>query len=1196
MATIQHASLQVDELTRILKGVDPTAFLVPPRVLRRVIKYHYHLGGMGLFVPHRKSCIIDRESLLEIADRDEIGAAPHEELPLQLILLARPEPENLARITVDEALFKHWRLLFHARLDWAMQQKLADGTLSPVNVRPRIQKLGSTEFDEIAFVMHQERFLLPPETPERIYAEFVAVYLTLQRFAKNLLPHFFPCLRDHPFVNAMVNAEVDVEAIYAATRLPGAPETEELPPDNGPYDPLQNPPPDSMLLARKSPVGDKIRRWLEAKGDTMDAKGNNVRAAVLRYQAAGGGKHAPAEAHATLTRLCQRLQSALELSDVDAENWRMALLPLLPRACRGSWSQEARFLYDLQKTCVDKERGIFTIDPVEWALSMGRRPLKRPLPGHQAVAIVRHLRQALDRMQHIRLANGERQALMALLLHAVERREGLMRDRFRPLIARSLQEVGLKPQNVPEELGQAKLIEELLDRLVDYGHLNMGTLRDAISRNQLKLPDLSGPVQLIQGDPFLRLNRKLGVALDGVYRRGEIYMRLLHRISSVAFGTPAGRLLMLYLVIPLGLGFFTVVAPGLVVEEVPRLIRFIGRVTGLLESPLARPAELTSAVGILASPQGGPWLAGSTFYAQRFTRHEHHGLEWPELWLVGTFGIFYLLLIHVARFRSSFYYGVGRLGHLFHAVFIDAPLWFLHLPLIQAIFKDRFWQLFRRFVFWPLALGAAGAWWASVNDEGPIGIAFTCACFWITTIVLLNSRLGRDLEETITDRLMFLWQRFSIDFLPGLLRLIMDWSRRFLEAVEQVIYTVDEWLRFKTDENLPRLVFKAVLTVVWFAVTYIIRFAINLLIEPQINPIKHFPVVTVSHKICLPMIPMLGDVLMQHFGLARTRAFGLATGIITGIPGIFGFAAWELKENWRLYRGNRPTNLGPEGVGSHGETMLRLLRPGFHSGTVPKLYRKLRRAERRGQKRKTRNILAGLHHVKEDVAHFFERELLGLLRQSKGWKGLTIKLAAIRLGINRIAVQLNCPELDSQPLVLGIDHHSGWLLAGVLEPAWLPKLTREQRQTLAAALAGVYKLAGIDLTREQIAEGFAPTPVAFDICGNNLAVWPCSDITKESTFDLAAGPVLQPHETNGALAARQTNGAMTARLRPLDTSWLLFTNTPISWQEWVQTWDRDRSLVNGDVHELPYAILPSLSPCERAPEGDERASSKLPTS
>ena len=42
---------------------------------------------------------------------------------------------------------------------------------------------------------------------------------------------------------------------------------------------------------------------------------------------------------------------------------------------------------------------------------------------------------------------------------------------------------------------------------------------------------------------------------------------------------------------------------------------------------------------------------------------------------------------------------------------------------------------------------------------------------------------------------------------------------------------------------------------VWFFVTYLVRIYVNLLIEPQVNPIKHFPVVTVSHKIILPMSP-----------------------------------------------------------------------------------------------------------------------------------------------------------------------------------------------------------------------------------------------------------------------------------------------------------------------------------------------------
>ena len=34
---------------------------------------------------------------------------------------------------------------------------------------------------------------------------------------------------------------------------------------------------------------------------------------------------------------------------------------------------------------------------------------------------------------------------------------------------------------------------------------------------------------------------------------------------------------------------------------------------------------------------------------------------------------------------------------------------------------------------------------------------------------------------------------------------------------------------------------KAFLGVVWFFVTYVVRFVVTLLVEPQVNPIKHFP-------------------------------------------------------------------------------------------------------------------------------------------------------------------------------------------------------------------------------------------------------------------------------------------------------------------------------------------------------------------
>src|SRR5207302_7832460 len=120
----------------------------------------------------------------------------------------------------------------------------------------------------------------------------------------------------------------------------------------------------------------------------------------------------------------------------------------------------------------------------------------------------------------------------------------------------------------------------------------------------------------------------------------------------------------------------------------------------------------------------------------------------------------------------------------------------------------------------------------------------------------------------------------------------------------------------------------------WFYVAYTTRFAINPLLEPQINPIKHFPVVTVSHKIVLPTVGVFASAL-ETLGITKMRARTMAAGIVTVIPGIFGFLAWELRANWKLYRANRPPVLKPIAIGSHGESMARLLRPGFHSGTVP---------------------------------------------------------------------------------------------------------------------------------------------------------------------------------------------------------------------------------------------------------------------
>src|SRR5580700_11411434 len=104
------------------------------------------------------------------------------------------------------------------------------------------------------------------------------------------------------------------------------------------------------------------------------------------------------------------------------------------------------------------------------------------------------------------------------------------------------------------------MIDELLDRIAEFGFLTFGDLRDAISRNQLKLPDLAEAYDFLQGDPLLRLDNRLGTLLDGVYRPAEAYLRWLEWFTAIGFGTGTGRVITRFVVLPFGGSFLFVEA------------------------------------------------------------------------------------------------------------------------------------------------------------------------------------------------------------------------------------------------------------------------------------------------------------------------------------------------------------------------------------------------------------------------------------------------------------------------------------------------------------------------------------------------------------------------------------------------------------------------------------------------------------
>jgi hypothetical protein len=311
------------------------------------------------------------------------------------------------------------------------------------------------------------------------------------------------------------------------------------------------------------------------------------------------------------------------------------------------------------------------------------------------------------------------------------------------------------------------------------------------------------------------------------------------------------------------------------------------------------------------------------------------------------------------------------------------------------------------------------------------------------------------------------WQRFGVRPLLGLFWFIVDLFRHFMQGIERVLYTVDEWLRFRSGQSRAMLVAKGILGVGWFFVAYVVRFVVSLLIEPQINPVKHVPWVTVSHKIMAPIwyaIDLRGQ-LAEH--MSKGAADVLTTLIVFLTPGIFGFLIWEFKENWRLFAANRSKTLDPALIGGHGETMPRLLRPGIHSGTIPKRFAKLRRAERKalrgsdpGAARKHREAL---HHVEIDLRRYIEREFIAWFAVSRGWNGPLPQVGEIRLATNDASI-----DVDFPPPLDGARVMSFRLVNGAVQLELSGKLCLDRwplpfRKVYRLSFTNVLKTAGVEV-------------------------------------------------------------------------------------------------------------------------------------
>ena len=1083
-----------EKLRRAFAG----AVLVDPRLLRRVIKAHKNLAGLALSIPHDRCYALRRDALLALAGA-EFGSM---ELPDKVVLVARPAPREMAKKAPHEIMTQLLRAAFHGQVHLRVEQRIEDGALTDAAIRACIDRIGQTEFDEIRATLRHDDLLLPPYGDREVYAEFAASYLELRHFAPGLLPMTFPGLLHWDRVDEVLARDVDVrppEGLLSASqaRAAAAPHAQSRP---------------------RRPPAHLHAKWLLYAASRARSRGHIARA-VLHASRAVSAQDAEIAAkareamNADLCALADRLDAALRAAGPDPEHapsrdeWVVALTEVAASAVseRSVRRPSARLIEELEHAAREGEEVPRAVDLVTWALSRGKIPLVRALPATREIRIARRVRAAMRWLWQVP-SFGERKLVVNLLRWAQDRADANVSAVLRPRILDVLAAVGLTPGNLPERIAQYKLIEELLDQAVERGFLQFSHLRDAIARNQLKLEDLARPHDLVSGDPLLRADALLASGLDGVYRRGEVYLRFLQKVSSVAFGTRVGRFLSLYAILPLGGSF--VILEGL----------------GHLVAPIAR--ALGFAAPVILTP--GSFLATAAL-------------------------VFALVHSDMARRIAR---GLFRiLARVLGAVFLRIPRWVLTRPSVRAFLRSRPVRFALRRILFPALLTALAVYVTPLSTLPLWGTLPSALALFGLTSWAFDSRAARLVEDMALDWLGPTWRTLRGQLLPGLFRLIAGLFRFLMDTLERAIHRVDQWFRVGPEPWPATIAFKTALGLVWFVVAYVVRLYTTLLVEPELNPIKHFPVVTVAHKLLLPFSPEMLSALNAPLSVLGPVVGGtVAATTVFLLPSSFGFLVWEFQENRNLYRASRNKTLRPVRVGHHGETMARLLIPGFHSGTLPKLYDRLRRAVQRAEDEEDAllRFREGISSVSEAIERFVAREWLALIyspaNETPRFTHGPLEVERVLLGSNRVRIRIVCPALGDDPCEIALDEQSGLLVASVSEAGFLRRMRGEDDRTIFEnALAGFYHLSGVDLVREEIQAMLGR--LHYDISDEGLVLWPDATYRTEVIYPLRGVKL-------GATIEPQVRGTWPVERPPvIDERRFFFRHRPIAWDDWQKAWD-----------------------------------------
>jgi hypothetical protein len=103
-------------------------------------------------------------------------------------------------------------------------------------------------------------------------------------------------------------------------------------------------------------------------------------------------------------------------------------------------------------------------------------------------------------------------------------------------------------------------------------------------------------------------------------------------------------------------------------------------------------------------------------------------------------------------------------------------------------------------------------------------------------------------------------------------------------------------------------------------------------------------------------------------------------------------------------------------------------------------------------------------------------------------------------------------------------------------------------RTFYFGLAYLFKLAGVELIREQVRAALPAAATSYDITPGGLVLWLDQRHGKSVVYDWK--------NANGLLVPRAGDGGPAPEWPSLEVTRVMFAREPLYWDEWFQAWDQ----------------------------------------